>query len=113
MNIIFISHRKPKKIGFSVRFRLNRHETENETENTKKPIYKTETETEKTEKKPKPKPKKGLFSKINFLNVEKSIIYVFLFSKFYYFHTKNLLWQSILHLVYCTKLKLELKVLNK
>ena len=108
-----ISHRKPKKIGFSVRFRLNRHETENETENTKKPIYKTETETEKTEKKTKPKPKKGLFSKINFLNVEKSIIYVFLFSKFYYFHTKNLLWQSILHLVYCTKLKLELKVLNK
>jgi hypothetical protein len=107
------SHRKTKKIGFSVRFRLNRYETENETENTKKPIYKTETETEKTEKKTKPKPKKGLFSKINFLNVEKSIINVFLFSKFYYFHTKNLLWQSILHLVYCTKLKLELKVLNK
>ena len=100
------SYRKPKKIGFSVRFRLNPHETENETENTKKTIYKTETETEKTEKKTKPKPKKGLFSKIKFLNVEKSFIYVFLFSKFYYFHTKNLLWQSILHFS-CLKSKLK------
>ena len=94
-----------KKSVFRFGFGFNRHETENETENTKKPIYKTETETEKTEKKTKPKPKKGLFSKIKFLNVEKSFIYVFLFSKFYYFHTKNLLWQSILHFS-CLKSKL-------
>jgi hypothetical protein len=51
-------------------FRLNRHETEN----TKKTIYITETETEKKET----ETEKRTFSKINFLNVEKSLIYVFM-----------------------------------
>jgi hypothetical protein len=64
-----------KKSVFRFGFGFNRHKTENETENTEKPIYKTETGTEKNDN--KTKPKKGLFSKINFLNVEKSIIYVF------------------------------------
>jgi hypothetical protein len=71
VNTILPSHRKPKKIGFSVRFRLNRHETENETENTKKSIYKTETETEKTEKKPKPKPEKRSFFENKFFKCGK------------------------------------------
>ncbi len=62
-----------KKSFFRCGFGFNRHETENETENTKKTIYKTETGTEKNDNKTKPEPKKGLFSRINFLNVEKSI----------------------------------------
>jgi hypothetical protein len=48
-SIVSVSHRKPKKSVFRFGFGSNRHETENETENTKKPIYITETEIEKTE----------------------------------------------------------------
>ena len=36
----------------------------------------------------------------------KKALFMLFFSKFYYFHTKNLLWQSILHF---SLLKLKLK----
>jgi hypothetical protein len=98
-----------KKSGFRFGFGSNRHETENETEN------KTENETENTKKtiyktEPEAKTEKRTFFENKFFKFGKSIIYVILFNKFYYFHTKNLLWQSNLHFSW---LKFRLKVLKK